>query len=333
MAENPQLGMILDGIATSELVDSSGEILDIAGCDISDLQTGEAILNYEHNPNKDPTKNVGKVLGARKIFSREDCENERQLYYWDKLNGNSKTSFPFIYIIGRLFDGSGHEQAKALAAQIRDYVANGEKIVVRFSIEGSTLERQGNRLVSTIARDCALTLKPCNKTCDSGVIYDPQADSAKLSDDELSVKKQEEEMGTINLGYSPDIEFVEFSDILNKTEDPKTNLKEDGLEEITISTAPQNIESSAKEETPPLFENSFSVEQLFKNKIAIELLKALVAGNSNAAPSELSGGSSLIKDPLKKKKNKKIFHKAEVAFLETYNSLLKENTAPQKTSL
>ena len=328
MAENPQLGMILDGIATSELVDSSGEILDIAGCDISDLQTGEAILNYEHNPNKDPTKNVGKVLGARKIFSREDCENERQLYYWDKLNGNSKTSFPFIYIIGRLFDGSGHEQAKALAAQIRDYVANGEKIVVRFSIEGSTLERQGNRLVSTIARDCALTLKPCNKTCDSGVVYDPQMDLTKPNEEELLVRKQEEgALGVINLGYSPDIEFLEFARTSNETEDKKINFKEDGLEGITISTVPQDIESLVKEETPPFFENSSSVEQLFKNKIAVELLKALIAGNSNTAPSELSGGSSLNKDSLKKKKNKKIFHKAEVAFLETYSSLLKANTS------
>ena len=307
MAENPQLGMILDGIATSELVDSSGEILDIAGCDISDLQTGEAILNYEHNPNKDPTKNVGKVLGARKIFSREDCENERQLYYWDKLNGSSKTSFPFIYIIGRLFDGSGHEQAKALAAQIRDYVANGEKIVVRFSIEGSTLERQGNRLVSTIARDCALTLKPCNKTCDSGVIYDPQLDSKKPNEDELLVRKQEEELGVINLGYSPDIEFVEFSVVLNKKED-----------------VPQDTESLLEKESPSFLENSSSIEQLFKNQIVVELLKALVAGNSNSSPSELSGGASLIKTPLKKLKNKKIFQKAEIAFLETYNSLLRK---------
>lgn len=305
MEEKKPTGMILDGVASSELIDSAGEILEVAGCDISDFQSGMAILNFEHNPNKDADKIVGKVLGAHKIFTEKDCENERQLYFWKEVNENSSVPIPIIYIMGRLFDGSGHKQAEALAAQIRDHIRNDEKIIVRFSIEGTTLEKQGNRLVSTIARDCALTVKPCNRTCDSGVLLDPNApltetkpEIPEIKEEPLIVEetthKRELAQLSTTLGTVPEIEFTMIGSV--------DLIKKQSIDVINC-------------------EKKFL--QLFKNKILLELVKTLNVGNSNVAPSSLTGIAAFSTPSLssKKQKRKNLVHKAELAFLKVYNEL------------
>lgn len=166
-------GMIIDGIAASEAIDSSGEVLDVSGCDITSLENGDGLLNYEHHgedsKGSSGNDNVGHIIYAKKIFKDKDCADKRQKMYWDMVK------LPYIYIRARLYDGSGHPNAIALAAQIRDHVANNEKILCRYSIEGSTLEKDGNRLKRSIARKVAVTVKPCNKSCASGVILDPNS--------------------------------------------------------------------------------------------------------------------------------------------------------------
>lgn len=162
--------MILDGILGSEAIDSSGEVLDVAGADISDVDKGTLLLNWEHEPGeKGASTLVGKVISARKIYSEDDCENDRQRMYWNEIK------LPFIYGVMRLRDGAGHEEAKRIAALIRDDVANGEMIVCRFSVEGSTLDKEGNRLKESIIRRVAVTVKPCNRTANAGLIEDPNA--------------------------------------------------------------------------------------------------------------------------------------------------------------
>lgn len=168
-------GLLLDGVFASEAIDSSGEILDVKGIDISDFDEGKGVANYEHqghdNENNQGQEIVGKVVFAKKIYKASDCSNERESLFW------SKVKIPFLYGIVRLYDGAGHEGAKALAAIIRDSHANNEPIIVGFSIEGSTLEKDSktNRLKTTIARRVALTLRPCNKTAVSGLLADPNA--------------------------------------------------------------------------------------------------------------------------------------------------------------
>lgn len=166
-------GMVIDGIAASEALDSSGEVLEIEGCDISELEEGRGVLNYEHRGEDAPGASaidiVGRITFAKKVFKEKDCDNERQRKYWRQIE------MPFVYIVGKLFDGVGHSGAQALAAIIRDYKASGEQILVRYSIEGSTLEKKGNRLIRCVARRIALTLKPCNRTCGSDVLEDPNA--------------------------------------------------------------------------------------------------------------------------------------------------------------
>ncbi len=164
-------GMVLDGVFASEAVDSSGESLSIAGCDISSMQAGDGLGIFEHKKGAEssPNDQLGKIVYAKKIFGPEDCEDQRQLWFWNKVG------CPLLYGRVRLYDAAGHPGAQALAAQIRDHHANDEKLTIRWSVDGSTLQREGGKLLRTIARDVALTARPCNKTCDSGLLQDPQA--------------------------------------------------------------------------------------------------------------------------------------------------------------
>lgn len=214
--------MIIDGVLGSQCVDSSGEILDVEGADISDLEEGKGVLNYEHKGAEDKTSNgqeiVGKILTAKKVFKESDCDNARQRAFWKKVR------HPFIYGVCRLYDGAGHEGAKALAAQIRDHHANNEPILVRFSVEGSTLEKEGNTLKRSVIRRVALTLKPCNKTADSGLIEDPNAPAGFekkpgsrvgdiLADIAEDAKKMEHQHpGFTKLGGVTETEYSEFTE-------------------------------------------------------------------------------------------------------------------------
>jgi diguanylate cyclase (GGDEF)-like protein len=214
--------MIIDGVLGSQCVDSSGEVLDVEGADILDLEEGRGVLNYEHKGAEDKDSNgqeiVGKIVTAKKIFSESDCDNARQKAFWKKVK------HPFIYGVCRLYDGAGHEGAKALAAQIRDHHANSEPILVRFSVEGSTLEKDGNVLKRSVIRRVALTLKPCNRTADSGLIEDPHAPTgfdkkpvqrvgdilADLGDD--AKKMEHQHPGFMKLGGVTETEYSEFTD-------------------------------------------------------------------------------------------------------------------------
>jgi hypothetical protein len=162
------MGMILDGILTNSHVDSSGEIVDVAGMDISDILEGKAQINYEHEPNgPDPEDTLGTLRFAKKIFKAEDCDDDRQKLYWAACNK------PFIYIIGELADDALHPGAICLAALLRFYARQGGKMMIGWSVEGSTLKRDGNVLQRSVARKAALTLRACNKACLAGLVSDP----------------------------------------------------------------------------------------------------------------------------------------------------------------
>lgn len=143
-------------IGACQAIDSSGESIQIEGMDISDLLEGRGTFNFEHN-NNDPSDVVGKITGAKKIFSINDCETPTQVKFWNHAKA------PYLYIEGELFDEEGHVGAACIASIARYCVRNKEPLMIGASIEGSTLARDGNLLGRTIAKRCALTLKPCNK--------------------------------------------------------------------------------------------------------------------------------------------------------------------------
>lgn len=192
------LDMHLEGVFSSEVVDSSGEIVKIDGMDISTFEAGEGTANVEHVGVHDGLgkETVGKVIYVKKIFSRGDCEDESQRFFFDLVKGK-----PFLYGIVRLFDGSGHAEAQRLAAQIRDYNAHKELILVRFSIEGSTLSKKGNVVEESFAKKVALTITPANKVCNTRLLTDPNAPSGF----EKMVKSILEDPTLHKIGVSPDL--------------------------------------------------------------------------------------------------------------------------------
>ena len=163
----------IHGIASSQNIDSSGEIVNIEGLDISSLAV-DGVFNYEHEQGKItdkdgklvelqikvPSQVVGKILKAHKIFSPEDCQDEHQLYFWNKI----KT--PYVYIMGELLD-EYTDAAKDLAGKFRydlDNKHKNERAINNFSIEGGKLERKGIEVTRSVARRVTITTAACNKT-------------------------------------------------------------------------------------------------------------------------------------------------------------------------
>ena len=202
------MGMLISGIAASEHVDSSGEILKVEGCDISTLAK-DGNLNFEHN-NDDADDVVGKILFAKKIFNDKDCDTDDQLKFW------SKVKVPYVYIIGELFDAQEHPGAIAIASMMKYSKSKNEPMMIGFSIEGSTLERDGMNLTRTVARRCATTLKPCNKSAIADILESiPDAKKAMGSDGFKPLSKGMEDSFSIFDGTIPNATSKAISDLLD----------------------------------------------------------------------------------------------------------------------
>jgi diguanylate cyclase (GGDEF) domain len=249
-------GMLIDGVACSSCIDSSGEIVDVEGVDCSQFEEDAGImLNFEHNEGtgSSPTNEaegagslVGKVVFLKKIFAQSDVDGERQQEYFDKCRRN-----PMIYIVGRLFDSSGHASAVALAATIRDNAKHHEPIAARFSIEGSTLDKKDNVIKSSIFRRLALTFKPANKTAVSGLLFDPQSDEKPYK-----IEKTETNPLFVPIGGSQTIECDPILDV-----------------------------SDAK-----------LLKTLGRIGLLHGIAKAITAGSYDAAPGTLTGGAALQRE-------------------------------------
>src|ERR1700761_330465 len=162
MASKSKQGMLLHGIASAEVWDSTAEKTIISGMDITDIHEGKCLLNWEHQSAKDGGMGqefVGKVIFGKKLLSADDCENATQKRVWNKYK------VPMLYVVVRLLDGAGHPGAVSLAAMARDAAANGDPAVLGLSVEGTTVERDGGLLKKTIIRAIAATVKPASKVC------------------------------------------------------------------------------------------------------------------------------------------------------------------------
>lgn len=200
-------GTVTDGAFATVFVDSSSESLDIKGADLSSLNE-DGILNTEHVKPEEKkgeegksTKGywgtvIGRVIFAKKIFKEEDCESQRELELWEQLGG------AFIYGACELFDSEGHEEAKSAAAIINHYHKRGLPVVIRYSIEGSVLERKGNHLTKTIARRVAATIKPCNRSAYNSLVA--MADEPAAVGEHIG--KSEKHISTFEMEYAPIIE-------------------------------------------------------------------------------------------------------------------------------
>ena len=147
----------IDMCAGSQLRDTQGEMLSIEGADISELEAGKGRLNDNHG--KGYTNFIGRVTKAKKIFKAEDCEDERQTYYWDKVKA------PYIYVRGVIFDDEDHPNARAAAAILRHVHRADIPLKVKASVEGGVIARgiaDQSLLARTKIHSIAITMTPAN---------------------------------------------------------------------------------------------------------------------------------------------------------------------------
>jgi len=73
-------GMLLGGIFSAELIDSSGETVELDGIDISSAEEGTATVNWEHVDAETGfgKETIGRVIYVKKIFKKGDCETTEQ---------------------------------------------------------------------------------------------------------------------------------------------------------------------------------------------------------------------------------------------------------------
>jgi len=194
MKKDRKYGTFIHGIAASEHLDSSGERIIVDGIDVSSL-TKDGVFNYEHK-NDTPSQIVGKILQAKKILKKEDCETEAQKYFWDKVK------CPYLYVAGELFDHVGHSAAEDVAAMLKyDKGLNKDetKALINFSIEGSTLKKEGSVIHKCIGRKVTITITPCNKMAFAEHMEEPTdksktMGSKKIAKDILSKFKKSEQI-------------------------------------------------------------------------------------------------------------------------------------------
>lgn len=154
MAKKP---LEIDACAGSQLRDTQGEMLSVEGADISELQAGKGRWNDNHG--KGFFNSIGRITGAKKIFKEEDCEDDRQRYYW------SKVKAPYIYVKGYLYDDEEHPNAKAAAAILRNVHKTDCPLKLKASVEGGVVSRgisDPSLLARTKIHSVALTFTPAN---------------------------------------------------------------------------------------------------------------------------------------------------------------------------
>lgn len=146
-------------IAATELRDVQGEILNIAGADISELEAGRGIINDNHS-NKMPDV-IGRITYAKKIMKESDCVDDTEKDMWLKIKS------PLIYVRGKLFDDEDHRSAKAAAAILKVQHREDSPLKLKCSVEGGVISRgeKDSRLLSrTKIKALAFTFSPANNS-------------------------------------------------------------------------------------------------------------------------------------------------------------------------
>src|ERR1035437_727726 len=185
------MSTFLHGVGTVQFLDKSAEVVDLKGLDITSLaKTG--IINYEHHSDV-PAQLVGKILKAKKIFSKEGCSNEHETHFWNKVK------VPYLYIMAELLDDYC-DSAKHVAGVLkydRDKKDQNEYAIMWFSVEGSEIpgSRANKQTVSRgIARKVTLTSAPCNQGCAAEILENQKP---QIKDDFDSLFRSEQEAITL----------------------------------------------------------------------------------------------------------------------------------------
>lgn len=175
MAKKP---LEIDMCSGSQLRDTQGEMLSVEGADIGELEAGRGRLNDNHG--KGFFNSIGRVTCAKKIFKSEDCEDDRQRYYWDKVKA------PYIYVRGYLYDDEDHPNARAAAAILRNVHKSDCPLKLKASVEGGVVSRglsDPSLLARTKIHSVALTFTPAN----TATLVEPLGLDKSAVDDEADM--------------------------------------------------------------------------------------------------------------------------------------------------
>ena len=175
MARKP---LEIDMCAASELRDTQGETLSVNGADISELENGKGRVNDNHG--KGFFNSIGRITEAKKIFKKDECETDRQRYYWEKVKA------PYIYAKAVLYDDEDHPNARAAAAILRNIHKTDCPLKMKASVEGGILQRglkDQRSLTQTKIHSIALTMTPAN----NATLVEPLtlSKTAEPGDDEI----------------------------------------------------------------------------------------------------------------------------------------------------
>ncbi len=124
-------GLVIHGLATVETPDTSAEIVQVEGIDLTDMEENAIQMNVEHvSPDKGDNKGsleciIGHFIYLKKLYSLEDCENDDQRELFNKFE------LPCLYGIAELFTHEGHVGALNAAAILRYYRDRGLPSVAR----------------------------------------------------------------------------------------------------------------------------------------------------------------------------------------------------------
>lgn len=278
MAKKP---LEIDMIAGSQLRDTQGEMLSVEGADISDLVAGNGRLNDNHG--KGFFNAIGRVTGAKKIFKSEDCDTERQTYFWEKVKA------PFIYVTGVLYDDDDHPNAKAAAAILRNIHKADTPLKLKASVEGGVIARgigDERLLARTKIHSVALTFTPAN----NATLVEPTSlEKSDTTEQDLLLIKSVMHLATSDV--------PSFRHITRRAQAEKIS--------ENIRRANDMAEQAGLKTSIPNFTADQLITQALEFKITQniskinELVKALTAGYGGAgAPGGRTGGAVIQAESL-----------------------------------
>ena len=254
-------------IAGSQLRDTQGEMLSVEGADISDLEAGRGRFNDNHG--KGFYNCVGRVTGAKKIFSKDDCEDDRHRYYWEKVKA------PFIYCKGFLYDDEEHPNAKAAAAILRNIHKSDVPLKIKASVEGGVVARgikDNNLLARTKIHSVALTFTPANQA----TLVEPLSlnkSNNTWEEDRRLIKSVEHLVKTDVPSFRKITRHVQASTIIDNFREINNLARQVGLEKaLPEYEAEELIKKAARQK---LINNLHNINQLIKALTAEYNMEAL----------------------------------------------------------
>lgn len=282
----------VDGVLASQVRDIQGEMLDVAGADISELEAGRGRWNDNHGAGA--FNSLGIITDAKKIFKEDDCDNERHRYYWEKIKA------PYIYGRGYLFDDEDHPNARAAAAILRSVHRNDCPLKLKLSVEGGVVSRgikDPSLLARTKIHSCAITFTPANTSTLAEPLnldktaVDWEADLALMKSVMHLAKTDIPSFRAITRNASADM----IVDKLNKAREMASEL---GFKTVIPEVDKKDLIIDALQSK--LSENVNKINELVSElRDDSGLNKALTAGyGGGSAPSDRTGGSVLQTESL-----------------------------------